>query len=195
MKIVTIGHSGHMAAPSATSSTDRPADRSAQERDRARGENPLERADRNMLELLQELRVAQIGVQILFAGLISVTFTERFARVDPAQRWMYVVTLLLTVVSAGLLIAPAAVHRMVFGMGAKPQTVTLGHRLFQAGLVTLALTLTGAVLLVLDVTLGRGAAIVFAVAVLVLLGGLWFALPLPVRRAAERAETRARDAR
>lgn len=178
-----------MAAPSATTGRNEEPDRPEQERDRARGESPLERADRNMLELLQELRVAQIGVQILFAGLISVTFTERFARVDATQRWVYVITLLLTVVSAGLLIAPAAVHRMLFGMGAKPQTVALGHKLFQAGLVTLALTLTSAVLLVLDVTLGRGTAIALSVAVLVLLGALWFVLPLPVRRSAERSET------
>ena len=176
-----------MAAPGATAAGSG-AERVQERRGEGRGEKPLERADRNMLELLQELRVAQIGVQSLFAGLISVTFTERFARVDATQRWMYVVALLLTVVSAGLLIAPAAVHRMLFGMGAKPEAVQLGHRLFQAGLATLALTVAAAVLLVLDVTLGRAPAIWIAAAVLVLLAMLWFVLPLPVRRAAERVE-------
>lgn len=156
----------------------------------SRGETPLERADRNMSELLQELRVAQIGVTILFAGLISVSFTERFARIDPTQRWIYVVTVLLTVISAGLLIAPAAVHRMTFSMGVKPQVVSLGHRLFQAGTATLALSLSSAVLLVLDVTLGRGPAIGLASVVLLLLVTLWFVLPLPVRWAAERADHR-----
>lgn len=154
----------------------------------SRGESRLERADRNMAELLQELRVAQIGVTILFAGLISVSFTERFARVDLTQRWIYVVTVLLTVVSAGLLIAPAAVHRMTFSMGVKPEVVGLGHRLFQAGIAALAVTLSAAVLLVLDVTLGRGPAVGLSALVLLLLVGLWFVLPLPVRRAAERTE-------
>jgi hypothetical protein len=172
-----------MAALGATT-----ADSSEERARQRRDENPLQRADRNMGELLQELRVAQIGVQILFAGLISVAFTERFGRIEAVQRGMYVVALLLAVVSAGLLIAPAAVHRMLFAMGAKPQTVQLGHRLFQAGLATLALTVAAAVLLVMDVTVGRGAAIGIAAAVLVLLAALWFVLPLPVRRAAERAE-------
>lgn len=177
-----------MAAPSATTGRNEEPDRPDRERDRARGESPLERADRNLSELLQELRVAQIGVTILFAGLISVSFTERFARVDATQRWIYIATVLLTVVSAGLLIAPAAVHRMTFAMGVKPQIVQFGHRLFQVGLAALALSLAAAVLLVLDVSLGRTEAMWLAAAVLLLLVGLWFVLPLPVRRSAERSE-------
>jgi hypothetical protein len=152
--------------------------------DDGRGEGPLQRADRNMLELLQELRVAQIGVQILFAFLLSLSFTERFATVDDIQRWTYVVTLLLSVVTAGLLVAPAAVHRMTFRRGVKPATVEMGHRLFSAGLATMALTLTGAVLLVLDVVTGRGFAIPVAIVVGLLLIGLWFLLPLPLIREA-----------
>ncbi|MGQ0573292.1 MAG: DUF6328 family protein [Pseudonocardia sp.] len=155
-------------------------------RGRDRRESADERADRNMSELLQELRVAQIGVTILFAGLISLSFTERFARVDTTQRWTYVAAVLLTVMSAGLLIAPAAVHRMTFAMGVKPQVVALGHRLFQIGLAALALSLAAAVLLVLDVALGRGTAVAITAPVLGVLVALWFVLPLPVRRAAER---------
>ena len=98
-----------------------------------RGERPVERADRNMIEMLQELRVAQTGVQILFAFLLSLSFTERFARIDDFQRWTYVVTLLLTSVTTGLLVAPAAIHRMLFGRGVKAATVRLGHHLFVAG--------------------------------------------------------------
>ncbi|HXV91839.1 MAG TPA: DUF6328 family protein, partial [Pseudonocardia sp.] len=148
-----------------------------------RDETPLERADRNMLEMLQELRVAQIGVQILFAGLITLAFTERFGRIDGLQRWTYVVTLLLAAVTTGLLVAPAAVHRMTFGRGVKQETVRLGHRLFVTGLVALALTLSGAVLLVLDVTVGRGFALVVAAVLTIGLLVLWFVLPLPVRNA------------
>jgi hypothetical protein len=153
-----------------------------------RGESALHRADRNMLELLQELRVAQIGVQILFAGLISVSFMERFEDVNAFQRWTYVVTLLLAAVTTGLLVAPAAAHRMTFGRGVKPQTVQLGHRLFVWGLVTLAMSFAGAVLLVLDVTVGPVFGIVAATAVAVLLLVLWFVVPLPVRGAGDEGD-------
>jgi hypothetical protein len=153
-----------------------------------RAESKLHRADRNMLELLQELRVAQIGVQILFAGLISVSFMERFANVNAFQRWTYVVTLLLAAVTTGLLVAPAAAHRMTFGRGVKPQTVQLGHRLFVWGLVTLALSFAGAVLLVLDVTVGPVFGIAAAAAVAVLLLVLWFVVPLPVRGAGDEGD-------
>jgi hypothetical protein len=146
------------------------------------GEGPLQRADRNMLELLQELRVAQTGVQILFAFLLSLSFTDRFASIDAMQRWTYVVTLLLSVVTAGLLVAPAAVHRVTFRRGVKPETVQLGHHLFTVGLATLALTLTGAVLLVLDVAVDRAFAIPVATAVAVVLLGMWFVLPLRLLR-------------
>jgi multisubunit Na+/H+ antiporter MnhE subunit len=148
----------------------------------SRRETPEERADRNMNELLQELRVVQAGVQILVAFLLSMSFTERFARIDDFQRWTYVVTLLLSMLTAGLLIAPAAVHRATFRRGLKPQTVQTGHELFAAGLATLVLTLTGGTLLVLDVAVGRGFAVACAVVVGLVLAGLWFVLPLPLLR-------------
>ena len=147
-----------------------------------RGEGPLQRADRNMIELLQELRVAQTGVQILFAFLLTLSFTERFGSVNETQRWTYVVTLLLSVVTAGLFVAPAAVHRVTFRRGVKPETVQLGHRLFTLGLGALALTLTGSVLLVLDVAVGLSFAIASAAAVTVVLCLLWFVLPIPLLR-------------
>jgi Family of unknown function (DUF6328) len=148
----------------------------------ARDETPAERADRNMNELLQELRVVQAGVQILIAFLLSMSFTERFARIDEFQRWTYVITLLLSVLTAGLLIAPAAVHRVTHGRGLKPEIVETGHRLFAAGLATLVLTLAGGVLLVMDVAVNRPFAITCAVATAILLIGLWFLLPLPMLR-------------
>lgn len=153
-----------------------------------RPEGPLERADRNMSELLQELRVAQTGVQILFAFLLTLVFQPRFADIDEIQRWTYVITLMLSVVTAGLLVAPAAAHRVTFRRGVKIETVQLGHRLFTAGLATLAFTLTGGVLLVLDVSVGRWFAVPTAVVVLLVLLGLWFLLPLPLLRHA-RAES------
>ena len=153
-----------------------------------RGERPLERADRNMIEMLQELRVAQTGVQILFAFLLSLSFTERFARIDDFQQWTYVVTLLLTALTTGLLVAPAAIHRMLFGRGVKTATVRIGHRLFIAGLASLTLTLMGAVLLVLDVAVGRTFALWSAAAVGIVLIFLWFVLPLPVRSRNDRED-------
>jgi hypothetical protein len=154
--------------------------------DDPRGELPLQRADRNLIELLQELRVAQTGVQILFAFLLSLSFTERFARLDPAQRGIYVVTLLLSVLTTGLLVAPAAIHRATFRRGVKREMVTVGHRLFKVGLATLALTLTGAVLLVLDVAVGRTPALWAMAGTVVVLTGLWFVLPLRLLQRAAR---------
>jgi multisubunit Na+/H+ antiporter MnhE subunit len=147
-----------------------------------RGESPEERADRNMNELLQELRVVQAGVQILVAFLLSMSFTERFARIDDFQRWTYVVTLLLSMLTAGLLIAPAAVHRVTFRRGLKPEIVQTGHKLFAAGLATLVLTLVGGTLLVLDVAVGRTFAVDSAIVVGLVLAGLWFVLPVPLLR-------------
>jgi Family of unknown function (DUF6328) len=145
-----------------------------------RGEGPLERADRNMVELLQELRVAQTGVQILFAFLLTLSFTDRFGSIDEFQLWTYVVTLLLSVLTAGFFVAPAAVHRITFRRGVKRETVQLGHRLFTVGFGFLALTVTGSVLLVLDVAVGRDFAVAAAGGVAVLLVMLWFVLPLPL---------------
>jgi Family of unknown function (DUF6328) len=158
------------------------------ESDDRRGEGPLERADRNMVEMLQELRVAQTGIQILFAFLLSLSFTERFGRIDEFQRWTYVVTLLMTTLATGLLVAPAALHRMLFGRRVKLAVVRVGQRLFVAGLVALTVTLTGAVLLVLDIAIGRSRAIPITAVVGVVLVGLWFVLPVPVLRRAQREE-------
>lgn len=135
-----------------------------------------------MLEMLQELRVAQTGVQILFAFLLALSFTQRFTLINEFQRWTYITTLLLSALTAGLLVAPVAVHRRTFRRGLKAETVQLGHRLFGVGLATLALTLVGCVLLVLDIAVGRYFAVSVAAVVGVVLVGLWFALPLPVLR-------------
>jgi hypothetical protein len=88
------------------------------------------------------------------------------------------------VLTAGLLVAPAAVHRITFRRGVKQETVQLGHRLFTLGLGSLALTLTGSVLLVLDVAVGLPFAISSAVSVFVVLCLLWFVLPIPLLRRA-----------
>ncbi|PJE97951.1 hypothetical protein CUT44_01445 [Streptomyces carminius] len=147
-----------------------------------RRETPLERDDRNFVELLQELRVIQVGVQILFAFLLTLAFTQRFTELDAVQRGTYLTTLLLAVASSILFTAPAALHRVLFRRGAKRLIVEVSSRLAGAGLVVLALALTGAVLLVVDVVLGRTAGIAVAAGVLAFCGAVWALLPFGLRR-------------
>ncbi|WP_338694041.1 DUF6328 family protein [Streptomyces sp. Q6] len=154
-----------------------------------RNETPLERADRNFGELLQELRVVQTGVQFLFAFLLTLAFTPRFPSLDSVQRATYVTTLLLAVVAAALLTAPAAVHRVLFQLGAKPQIVRVSARLAAYGMCVLVLALSGSVLLVVDVTLDRGAGIAAGVGTLVVCAALWGLLPWVLRRALTRTGT------
>ncbi|MFD4945428.1 DUF6328 family protein [Streptomyces sp. NPDC058239] len=145
-------------------------------------ETPEERADRNLVELLQELRVVQTGVQIVFAFLLGVAFTSRFPQLDAFERNTYVVTLLLTVVSSAVLATPVALHRGLFHKGAKIRIVALSARLAEVGLVFLALALNGAVLLLINVVLGRVAAFTIAAATSAIFAGLWFVLPRALRR-------------
>ncbi|MFE7467083.1 DUF6328 family protein [Streptomyces sp. NPDC057499] len=145
-------------------------------------ETPAERADRNLVELLQELRVVQTGVQIVFAFLLGVAFTSRFPDLDTFERTTYVVTLLLTVVSSAVLATPVALHRGLFHQGVKTRIVALSARLAEAGLVFLALALNGAVLLLMTVVLGRAAAVAITAATLVMFTGLWFVLPRALLR-------------
>ncbi|MGW0711171.1 DUF6328 family protein [Streptomyces sp. NPDC002643] len=155
--------------------------------DRAdRDETPLERADRNFSELLQELRVTQTGVQILFAFLLTLAFTPRFEDLDSVQRATYITTLLLAVLAAALFTAPAALHRSLFQQNAKPTIVRVSSRLATVGLAVLMPALAGSVLLVVDVTLGRTAGIIAGVGTLAVCLGLWNLLPRWVRGAAER---------
>ncbi|UUU20459.1 DUF6328 family protein [Streptomyces sp. DSM 40750] len=155
----------------------------ADERTRpARDETPQERADRNFAELLQELRVTQTGVQILFAFLLTLAFTPRFPDLDSVQRATYVTTLLLAVLAAALFTAPAALHRSLFQQNAKPTIVQVSSRLATAGLIVLMPAFTGSVLLVVDVTLGRTAGIIAGAGTLLGCLLLWHVLPKLVGR-------------
>ncbi|MCN9244613.1 DUF6328 family protein [Streptomyces sp. RY43-2] len=147
-----------------------------------RHETPEERADRNLIELLQELRVVLTGVQIVFAFLLGVAFTSRFPYLDHFQHSTYVVTLLLTVIASAILAAPVALHRGLFHRGVKPRIVALSARLAQIGLVFLALALNGAVLLLMAIVLGRVPAVVITALTLLLFAGLWLVLPWALRQ-------------
>src|SRR2546423_4815797 len=113
-----------------------------------RRETPLERWDRNFSELLQELRVAQTGVQVLFAFLLTLPFTNRFERITGVQRGTYVVTLVAAAAATALLIAPVSYHRLVFRQGRKPQLVRTGSKPATLGLGCRLVPMLGAVLLV-----------------------------------------------
>ncbi|MFF1695671.1 DUF6328 family protein [Streptomyces sp. NPDC058257] len=148
-----------------------------------RDETSFERADRNFSEILQELRVTQAGVQILFAFLLTLAFTERFPSLDTVQRATYVTTLLLAVLSAALFTAPAALHRSLFGQHSKPRIVRVSSRLAGIGMVVLVFALAGSVLLVVDVAVGRTGGIIASAGTLVVCAGLWGLLPVLVRGA------------
>ena len=137
-----------------------------------RGEEPHQRADRNFVELLGELRVMQTGVQILFALLLTVAFTGSFADADRFQRVVYVVTLVCCAVATALLIAPVAYHRAMFQRGRKAELVVAAHRLLRLGLTVLVIAVVGSLLLVVDEAVGRVAALVIAASVGVVFVGL-----------------------
>ena len=147
-----------------------------------RRETHHERLDRNLVELISELRVVQTGVQILFAFLLIVPFSNRFPGGNPFDRWVYVITLLLTGAAAGLLIAPPSHHRLLFRRNDKHYLVFTANQLMIAGLGCLALSMTGGVLLVSHVLLGTGAAVVLAAGMLAFFIVLWYGLPLRRRR-------------
>jgi Family of unknown function (DUF6328) len=149
----------------------------------SRGETLEQLLDRNLAELLQELRVAFTGVQILFAFLLSLAFTARFTDLDGFQIAVYVIALLSTALATMVLIAPVSFHRIVFRRGQKAALVVVADRLLMVGLALLIPAICASVLLILDVVLGRWQA-VLGCSVTVLVGLLtWYALPLAVRYA------------
>lgn len=153
------------------------------------GESGHKRLDRNLIELLQELRVAQAGVQILFAFLLTLPFTQRFGSVTAFQRTVYLVTLLLSAGAAVCLIAPASFHRLVFRRHDKRALIFVANRFAIAGLALLALAMTGAILLVTDVLFKRGTVIVVTGAIALGFLICWYVIPLRYRLHDDAGET------
>lgn len=149
----------------------------------ARHETEAERADRNFNELLQELRVAQTGVQFLFAFLLTIPFTERFTMLPLEGRTVYLVTMITASLAMACLVAPVSYHRLLFRQGLKRQIVTAGSRLAQAGLAFLCVTVVGALYLVVDVVVNTRTAIAVATAMAVVFALLWYILPMRHREA------------
>jgi hypothetical protein len=142
-----------------------------------------ERRDRQMIEVLNELRVAMPGVQILFGFLLTVPFSKGFVeQATSFQRNVYFVTLLLVALSTACLIAPSAAHRVLFHQRQRPWLVEHANRMLIAGLIFLAAGLTGAILLVADYLFGTPSAYVFPPLVVIVLLVLWFVFPARRRR-------------
>lgn len=146
-----------------------------------RDETPDEKADRQYNELLQELRVAQTGVQLLFAFLLALAFTQRFTEITDRQQILYVATLLATGVAAALLIGPVPFHRYVFRKGLKPRLVVASDLMARGGLAMLVVAINGGVLLILDVVLGRPASYVLSGLLLLVFVLLWYVVPRTVQ--------------
>ncbi|MFD4643144.1 DUF6328 family protein [Lentzea sp. NPDC058436] len=152
-------------------------------------ESDQRRLARNINELLQELRVAQAGVQILFGFLLSIAFTDKYSSVSGYIRWTHLVTVLCAAIAVAFLTAPAAWHRVLFRQGRREDVVRHGNTFALIGLAFLALAMTGTVLLLAEVVLGGWPAIVVGALAFVVFTGLWFALPFA---SSERAEDRQR---
>ena len=134
--------------------------------------------DRQMLELLNELRVALPGVQILFAFLLTVPFSVRFERLTVFQRDAYYVTLVATTLSAACLIAPSSAHRLRFHKGERAWIVESANRLMIAGLGFLAVALGGSVLLITDLMFEGARVWIYTGVIVLCIVGLWFVWPL-----------------
>jgi hypothetical protein len=149
-----------------------------------RAETEEERLDRNLGELLGELRVALPGVQVLFAFLLVVPFNTRFSTLTSGQRHLYLASLLFAGVASALLIAPAAQHRVTFRLQDKRYLVLTANRLAIVGLACLAVAMTTAIALVTDVVFGSATAIAASTGIGLLFLSLWYGIPL--RRRARR---------
>lgn len=156
------------------------------------GETEAQRDDRNTMELLNELRVVGIGVQVLFGFLLGLPFTNHFSKLYTAQRGVYLATVTLAALSTVLLVAPVAYHRLLFRRHEKGSLVRVTNVLAIAGLVTVGLAVSCAVLLVVTVVAPGAPAIVITALIVVAFAGLWFALPLSRR---DRDDRDGRDGR
>ena len=150
------------------------------------GESKEERLDRELIELLNELRVALPGVQVLFAFLLGVPFTQRCTAVSELQKDVYVATFLCTAVATALLIAPSAYHRLEWRQRDKEHLLVVSNRMAIAGTVFLALAIAGSVFVVTDMLFEVTSAAVLAAATAAFFGWFWYGMPL-LRRWRERS--------
>jgi hypothetical protein len=144
-------------------------------------EEDKQRVDRELMELLQELRVAVVGIQVLFAFLLTVPFTLRFETVTTFQRNVYFVTLLLSALATVFLIAPSAQHRLLFRKQDKARLLKRSNVLALIGMILEALAITGVVLLITDLLFSTTAVVVTSAGIGLMFVVFWFARPLERR--------------
>jgi hypothetical protein len=149
-----------------------------------RDEEEQERLNRQLIELLNELRVALPGVQVLFAFLLAVPFQQRFSQTSDFEHYVYLVTLLASAAATAFLIAPTGYHRLLFQRGDRPTIIRKGTQMLVAGLACLAVAMTGAIYLVTDFIFSQATAVSVTAAAFVMFGWLWFGAAL-VRRVRE----------
>jgi hypothetical protein len=152
-----------------------------------RKESEAERSDRNLMELLQELRVAGLGVQVLFGFLLSLPFTNGFPKLSNAQRGLFIASLILAAVATVLLVGPVAYHRLVFRHHLKKPLIMVANKMAIAGLAAVALAVIIAVILVTSFVEGNTSAIIIGIFIACLFAVLWFVLPLVRRQRADSA--------
>jgi hypothetical protein len=153
----------------------------SEKHDQKTGEDPQERTARELIELLQELRIVIPGVQVLFAFLLTVPFSQGFTKLDALQRGVFFATLLGTAAATALLIAPSSHHRLLFRQGVREQRVELGNLLAILGLAFLVPAMVGVLFVITDLIFGSVAAIFVTVIVTLFFVLLWFVLPLRYR--------------
>jgi hypothetical protein len=149
-----------------------------EDRPSGRDESESERLDRNLGELLQELRVALPGVQVLFAFLLAVPFQQHFTEIDGFEKGVYFFTLLCTALSAVFLIAPSSYHRMTFHLQQKRELIHLANRFTIVGLSFLALAMTGAIVLITDFLFGGAVTVIAGVGAATTFAVVWYVVPL-----------------
>ncbi len=147
-----------------------------------RHETEAERLDRNWVELLQELRVTQTGIQLLAGFLLTLPFQARFQDLDPVLEWVFLTAVVLATLSSGLIVAPAVAHRVLFRLHAKDQLVIAGDALAKMGLACLGLTIVSVVTLIFGVVRGLTSGIVAGVCCLLVFALLWLGLPAHMAR-------------
>lgn len=145
-------------------------------------EDHKKRVDRELIELLQELRVAIPGVQVLFAFLLTIPFAQGFPKVDDIERAAYLTSLLCAAVATALLIAPSAQHRLAFRKGEKENILLSSNRMAIAGLGLLAVAISAALFVIVSVVLGTIEGVVATVGVALCFAWFWHVMPL-VRKA------------
>lgn len=147
-----------------------------------RTESPEERADRNFIDLLQELRVAHTGVQILLAFLLTLAFTQQFSSLSRGQTVLYATTITATALALTLLVAPVATHRISFRMDRKEQVLRVSHLMTLGGITLMAVSVVAAVGLAMWTTVGLGWAVTIGMTLSIALVVFWLVIPLAMCR-------------